>query len=306
MAWDLVDEAIHYVDLLGLDVRTAVEGATVIDAGAATAGGYEAGLLITEIQTAGLATVQLRVARIGDLELPHIEITTDHPAIATLCSQQAAWQVSLEQFEGLACGPARALIADGDIFDRIGYVDAHDRAVVAMETTDEITPGVIEHLADRTGVEPTRLAIVTHPTASLVGSVTAAARSIELAMVRLNARGFDPTTVRSATGLAPIAPVADEEWAAIARTNDALAYGGRVHLIIENEDVPPADHLASTATEAFDEPFATILDDVDWEGRVLPAGIFAPACVTVEAAGAGVDRSGAVNPDQLLESFGYR
>ena len=58
MAIELVDEAIDFTAELDIGAFELENGATVLDFGVDHAGGLEAGMLLAEIQTAGLATIQ--------------------------------------------------------------------------------------------------------------------------------------------------------------------------------------------------------------------------------------------------------
>jgi len=90
-AVELVDEALDFAEELGV-VPTELDcGATVIDFGVAADGGIEAGLMLADIQTAGLATIYTQMDQIGGAPIPYVELTTDHPGIALLCSQKAGW-----------------------------------------------------------------------------------------------------------------------------------------------------------------------------------------------------------------------
>ena len=303
MALELVEEAIEFADELSIAVTELDNGATVLDFGHDVAGGIEAGLLLAEIQTAGLATIQNRLGEVAGAPVPHIECTTDRPALALLCAQKAGWELALDGFDGLASGPGRALLAEEGIFARVGYDDAFDFAVLAVESDAPPREAVAERVADRTGVEPNTVFLPTAPSASLVGSVTAAARAAELATVRLADLGYDPLDVRSVSANAPVAPVANDEATAIGLANDALAYGGRVHLTV-NEEFGRFDELASIANDEYGEPFEAILDGVDWTFADLPDGLFAPAQVTVDVQGGSTHAFGEPGEDVLGDAFG--
>jgi methenyltetrahydromethanopterin cyclohydrolase len=133
--------------------------------------------------------------------------------------------------------------------------------------------------------------------------VIAAARAAELAVFRLAELGYDPLDVLSVSGTAPVAPVANDEATAMARTNDALAYGSQVHLVVDelSEDF---EHIVSTATDTYDTPFVDIFESVDWEYADLPVDLFAPAQVTVDVRGGDTHVFGAQNERALEESFG--
>jgi hypothetical protein len=77
MAVELVDEAIDFAGELNVDVLELDSGATVLDFGVEAAGGIEAGLLLAEIQTAGLATIQTRMDEVAGAPFPYVELTTD-------------------------------------------------------------------------------------------------------------------------------------------------------------------------------------------------------------------------------------
>jgi methenyltetrahydromethanopterin cyclohydrolase len=303
MAVELVDEAIDFADELAIDVHELENGAVVCDFGVDAVGGVEAGLLLAEIQTGGLATVQTGVAELGGAPLTHVEVSTDHPAMAFLAAQKAGWELSVDGFEGLGSGPARALVAEEEEYQRMGYRDAADFAVLAIESEELPGEAVAERVADRAGVPTSSVFLPTFSTASLTGSVALAARAGELAAFRLSELGYDPLEMLSITASAPVAPVADSDDAAMARTNDALAYGSRVHMTVEEpfdrfEDVP------SSAGEAFGTPFSEIFDDHGWDFHEIPVEVFAPAKLTIDVVGGGVEVVGSTEESILVESFG--
>jgi methenyltetrahydromethanopterin cyclohydrolase len=303
MALELVDEAIDFADELAIEVVELDNGAVVLDFGIEAIGGIEAGLLLAEIQTGGLATVQTGVGRVGDAPLTRVETSSDHPAMAHLAAQKAGWELSVDGYEALGSGPARALVAEEEEFQRLGYRDASDFAVLAVESDDRPTEAVAEHVADRTGVPVSSVFLPAFSTAGVTGSVATAARAGELAAFRLSELGYDPLEMLTVTASAPVAPVADDDRTAMAKTNDALAYGGEVHMTVDSE-FDRFDEIASTAREEFGTPFAEIFADHDWEFYDLPVEVFAPAQVTVDVAGGGVEVVGEADETLLAESFG--
>ncbi|WP_415381387.1 methenyltetrahydromethanopterin cyclohydrolase [Halosimplex sp. TS25] len=302
-ATDLVDEALDFADELNVAVHQLDNEALVLDFGVDVPGGVEAGLMLAEIQTAGLATVQSRMDEVAGAPLTHVELSTDHPAMALLCSQKGGWELSVDGFEGLGSGPARALVAEEDEFQRVGYRDDFEFAVLAVETETVPDERVVDHVAEVAGVAESGVFLQAFSTASLTGSVTAAARAAELATFRLSELGYDPLDVLSVSGSAPVAPVAGDEETAIARTNDALAYGGQVHIVVD-EPFDRFDEVVSTATDEYDRPFADIFADADWDFHEVPESVFAPAQVTVDVVGGDTHVLGDVNDERLAESFG--
>ena len=303
-ALELADEALDFAEELDIGAVELDNGATVLDFGHDFDGGVEAGLLLAELQTAGLATVQSRLDEVAGAPVPTVELNSDHPALALLCSQKAGWEVSTEDFEGLGSGPARALVAEEDEFARVGYADEFDFAVLALESDDYPTESVAEHVADLAGLEPSSVFLAAVPTASVAGSVSVASRAAEMAVFRLSELGYDPLDVVSATGSAPVAPVAGDEETAIARTNDALAYGGRVHLTVR-EEFDRFDEIVSTANEAYGTPFADIFADADWDFYDVDESVFAPAQATVDVVGGETHVLGARDEELLAESFQF-
>ncbi|MFC6733344.1 methenyltetrahydromethanopterin cyclohydrolase [Haladaptatus sp. DYSN1] len=302
MTLELVDEALDFADELAIEAFELDNEATVIDFGVEALGGIEAGLLLTEIQTAGLATVQTRMDEVAGAPMPHVELSTDHPAFALLCSQKAGWELAVDDFEGLGSGPARALVAEEDEFSRIGYRDDFDFATLAVESNTLPTEAVAEQVAEMADVPTNAVFLPAFSTASITGSVSIAARAAELAAFRLSELGYDPLSILSVSASAPVAPVAGSEEGAIARTNDALAYGGRVHLVVEDE-FDRFDEIVSTATDEFGTPFAEIFESVDWDFYEVPESLFAPAQVTVDVVGGPTHVFGDTHDDLLAESF---
>jgi len=303
MATELVDEAIDFADELAIDVYPLAGDAAVLDCGVETRGGIETGLLLAEITTAGLATVGTRVDEVAGAPLSHVELSTDHPALSLLCAGKAGWELSVEGFEGLGSGPARALVAEEDIFVRVGYRDEFDFAVLVVESDQLPDEAVAEHVAETAGVPESGVFLPAFASASITGSVVGASRVAELAVYRLSELGYDPLDVLSATGTAPVAPVADDEATAMARVNDAVAYGGQAHLVVEEpfdrfEDVP------STATETYGSPFVSVFEDADWEYSAVPREVFAPAQVTIDVVGGDTHVVGDTSPDILADSYG--
>jgi methenyltetrahydromethanopterin cyclohydrolase len=302
MAIELADEALDFAEDLNLGVRELASGATVMDFGVERAGGVEAGLLLSELQTAGLATVQTRMDELGGAPLPHVELSTDSPALSLLCSQKAGWELSVDGFEGLGSGPARALVAEEAEFRELGYTDAFDLTVLSVEAEELPGDAVAEHVAERADVNPEGVYLMAYSTGSLAGSVSGAARAAESAVYRLFEAGYDPEAVRSASASAPVAPIAGDEETAIGRTSDAVVYGGRVHLVVQEDDEVLRE-VASTAAEEYGVPSAEIFADADWAFDEVEPGVFGPAQVTVDVAGGPTHVVGEVHEDVLAESY---
>ncbi|MGM0447014.1 MAG: methenyltetrahydromethanopterin cyclohydrolase [Methanobacteriota archaeon] len=305
-AIELVDEALDFageLDVVGYELDN---GATVVDFGIDAAGGVEAGLLLAEIQTAGLANLRTRMGKLAGAPRQYVELSTDHPAVALLCSQKAGWEVTTESgFEGLGSGPARALVGRETEFERVGYYDSSEFATLAIESTSLPDEEVAEQVAEMAEVDAEGVFLPTFATGSTAGSVTTAARAAELAVFRLLEVGYEPTDVLHASGSAPLAPPTRDETEAMGRTNDALAYGGEVHLQVARDD-DRFGGIVSTASEEYGTPFVEVFEDADWDFYDVPESVFAPAQVTVDVVDGPVYTVGETNEELLAESFDYR
>ncbi|MFW6384073.1 MAG: methenyltetrahydromethanopterin cyclohydrolase [Halodesulfurarchaeum sp.] len=302
MAIELADEALEFAEELAVTPHELPNGATAIDFGVEADGGIEAGLLLAELQTAGLATVQTRMDTVARAPIPHVELSTDHPGLALLGAQKAGWELGTEDFEGLGSGPARALVAEETEYTRLEYADSFDLAVLAVESESLPTAAVAAEITDRAGVTPEAVYLPAYRTASVAGSVSGAARAAELAVFRLFELGYDPGDLLSAAGSAPIAPVAGSEATAMGRTTDSVVYGGQVHLTVRRDDEVLQD-VASTAGVTYAEPFEAVYERVDWEMADIDPAAFGPAQVTVDVRGGPTYATGEVHESTLAESF---
>jgi len=304
-AIELVDEALDFADELGIRATELDCGATVIDFGVAVDGGIEAGLMLADIQTAGLATTYTQMGRVAGAPLPYVELTTDHPAVALLCSQKAGWELDLADFDGLGSGPARALVGEETDFERVGYYDEFDFAVLAVESIDLPDDRIAEYVAETAGVDASSLFLPTYAAGSMAGSVSMAARAAELAVFRLAELGYPPTEVLTATGRAPVAPVSYNESVAMGRTNDALAYGGEVYLQVAEESTV-FDEVPSSAHEEYGVPFEQIFEEADWDFYEVPESVFAPAKVTIDVVDGDTYVVGETDEELVADAFGIQ
>ena len=304
-AIEIIDEALDFADELGLTITELDCGSTLLDFGVDGESGIEAGLMLADIQTAGMATVYTQMDRVADAPIPYVELTTNHPGIALLCSQKAGWELDLGDFNGLGSGPARALVGDESELKRVGYYDEFDFAVLTVENDEQPDDEIAEYIAETAGVEPSSLFLPTYPSGSTAGSVSMAARAAEMALFRLSELGYPLNEVYTATGRAPVAPVSHTESVAMGRTNDALAYGGEVYVQV-GEEATIFEDVPSTAREEYGTPFEQIFKDADWDFYEVPESIFAPAKVTIDVVDGDTHVVGETDEELLAESFGLR
>jgi methenyltetrahydromethanopterin cyclohydrolase len=303
----IVDDMTVQSDALGIEVRTLDSGARLLDCGARARGGLQAGLVFAAACMGGLGRVDTVPVVVGDRTWPGICVSVDQPAAACLASQYAGWKLEDGDFFAMASGPGRALARAEELFEELAWREQADRAVLCLETAQEPPAEIIEKVAERCGVEASALTILIARTASMCGSVQISARVVETALHKLHELEVDPARVRQGWGCCPIAPVAKDDPAAIGRTNDAVLYGGTVHLWIEGADDEVAElarRLPSSASDAFGAPFGELLEAADWNFYDIDPMLFSPAAVTLTSTESGrAHYGGGLAPHVLERSF---
>jgi methenyltetrahydromethanopterin cyclohydrolase len=303
----LVDEMAADADALGLEVRTLDSGARLVDCGANARGGLQAGLGFAAACMGGLGRIDPLPVTVGDRTWPGVGVGVDQPAAACLAAQYAGWKLEHDGFFAMASGPGRALARAEDLFEELAWREQAGRAVLCLETGKAPPPEIVDKVAQRCGVEASAITFLIAPTASMCGSVQISARVVETALHKLHELGIDPARIRSGWGCCPIAPVAKNDPAAIGRTNDAVLYGGTVHLWIEAGDDEAADlaaRLPSAASDAFGTPFGELLEAADWNFYDIDPMLFSPAAATLTSTESGrAHHGGGLAPEVLERSF---
>ncbi|MBI4315384.1 MAG: methenyltetrahydromethanopterin cyclohydrolase [Chloroflexi bacterium] len=310
-AMKIVRRVLEDAEALGVLVSRLSNGATVIDMGQRAPGGWLAAKYYTLVTLGGLAEVSYEPFPIGDVVLPAVRVMVDRPMEACVASQIAGWQLDPPgtPHAAIAAGPARALnhVAPDHYFELIDYRDQHDEAVVAIQTAEPITPRIAETIAHGCGIRTENVYILVAPNSSLVCAVQVAARIIEQTLHRLPEEGFDLTTVRYAQGYSVIAPLIQDEVAAMGRINDSLLYGGAATLYVEAEDDAIADvvkRITSSVARAYGRPFLEIFEDAGRDFYQIPLDLHSPAAVHINNLRTGRSFSaGAINYDVLRRSF---
>jgi methenyltetrahydromethanopterin cyclohydrolase len=315
MTLSLNDRALELADRLAGDaeaarvaVTTLPNGTRVIDCGAQAAGGFEAGRRFAEICMAGLGTVAYAPVVIGGSWLPALTITTDRPAIACLAAQYAGWRLDHEGYFAMGSGPGRALIRAEELYDDLDWNEQASAAVLCLETREPPPAEVAEFVAQRAGVPGSALTLLIAPTASVAGCVQIAARVVETALHKMHEVGFDVRRVVAGYGTCPLPPVAGDDMEAIGRTNDAVLYGGRVHLTVEADDDDAlgelVERLPASASSDYGEPFGKVLKDANFDFYEIDPLLFSPAQIRLTSAGSGRSfEAGRVNLEVLERSF---
>src|SRR5918995_1156411 len=291
MTLSLNDRAMALADRLAGDaeaarvaVTTLPNGTRLIDWGGQAAGGFEAGRRFAEICMAGLGTVAYAPLVLDGRWLPALTVTTDRPALACLAAQYAGWRLDHDGYFAMCSGPGRALIRAEELYDDLDWDEHASAAVLCLETR-----------------EPP-------PTAGVAGSVQIAARVVETALHKLHELDFDVRRVVAGFGSCPLPPVAGDDMAAIGRTNDAMLYGGQVHLTVEADDDDAlrelVDRLPASASSDYGEPFGKVLKDANFDFYEIDPLLFSPAQIRLTSVGSGRSfEAGRVNLEVLERSF---
>jgi methenyltetrahydromethanopterin cyclohydrolase len=280
----------------------------VLDCGIRAAGGLQAGLELARVCLAGRGQVALVVGDVDGLHGPMVQVQSDDPVRACLAAQYAGWQVSVGKYFAMGSGPMRARYGKEELFDHIPGREQSPVAVGVLETRKLPTEDVVAYLSGKLGLAPDKLTLLVAPTASLAGTVQVVARSLETALHKLHELKFDVGQVVSGFGTAPLPPPAKDDLAAIGRTNDAILYGGRVHLWVRADDEQLAalgPQVPASASRDYGQPFAELFARYNHDFYKIDPLLFSPAVVVFHSLASGRTFTfGRLAGDVLRRSFG--
>jgi methenyltetrahydromethanopterin cyclohydrolase len=308
-AYSLVGDLCEAADKYAVSVEVDPSGTTLIDAGINVRGGLAAGRMVTEICMGGLGGAQISQKSYSSYDLLSILVHTDHPAIATLGSQFAGWQIKRGDFFAIGSGPARALaLKPHEIYDTINYQDKSERAILVLETAKRPPLEIIEGFSSECKVQPDQLYIVLVPTTSLAGSTQVSGRIVETGLHKLSKIGINPLTVHYACGQAPIAPVHPKFATAMGMTNDVILYGGVAYYALEHDDDDTLRAILkqapSSASKQYGKPFREIFKEANHDFYQVDPNLFAPAKFILNNLTTGSTfQVGEINPEILSKSL---
>jgi methenyltetrahydromethanopterin cyclohydrolase len=303
----------------GVTVEETESGATLIDAGIKAEGGFLAGEAITEVCLGGYGTARVLPVQYGDVVLPSVYVQTDHPALSTLASQFAGWQIKGADFSAMASGPARALaLKPKNLYEKLKYKEESDVAVLVLETEKKPSEAVILQIATKCRVKSQNLFLVMFSTTSLAGATQVSGRIVETGLHKLERLGLDPLVVKHAWGYAPIVPVHPNSGEAMGRTNDAILYGGVTSYTVSYEDEQKLENMVkqapSSASKMIQEArrlaeksprFLDIYKEAGFDFYKIDTDVFAPAVVSVTNMKTGrTFRAGSTDIDVMKGSLG--
>jgi methenyltetrahydromethanopterin cyclohydrolase len=293
---------------LEVAIHSIEGGGRFVDCGIQARGGLFAGLELARVCLSDLAQVSIVPGELNGRSIPMVQVITDQPVRACLASQYAGWAIQEGKYFAMGSGPMRAAAGSEAIFDTIGFRESADAIVGVLETRKPPAPAIFAKIAEACRVEPAVVTLLAAPTASLAGGVQIVARSVETALHKLAELKFDLTRIVSAHGTAPLPPVADNDLAAIGRTNDAILYGARVILYVTGDDASLeaiGPQVPSTGSHDYGEPFAAIFARYNNDFYKVDPHLFSPAEITFQNVDTGkVHAFGRLAPDVLARSFG--
>jgi methenyltetrahydromethanopterin cyclohydrolase len=291
LARPLVERLLADADALGLRVRRDDTGVHIVDAGIEAPGSVAAGLQVGEICMGGLGHVNLRSGSAGEGWPTWLDVRSSQPVLACLGSQYAGWSLSAskeetggKKFFSLGSGPARALAVKEKLFAELDYRDHASCGVLVLEVDRAPPKIVIDKLLRDCGLAPEALTLILTPTTSLAGTTQVVARVLEVALHKAHELGFALANIVDGAGTAPLPSPSADGVEAMGRTNDAILYGGRVHLTVRGDDAAArelARALPSRNSRDHGRSFAHIFKEVDYDFYKIDGALFAPAEVWV-------------------------
>ncbi len=303
----LVEGLLARAEEYRVEVTDLEGGGRMIDCGAKVPGGLRAGVELARVCMAGLGDVTIAPGDVDGVPCPIIQVLTDHPVAACLASQYAGWQLSEGKFFAMGSGPMRAAAGREELYAKIGRTEKTRAVVGVLETRKAPPPAIVAKVAEACGVTSDAVTFLVAPTASLAGGLQIVARSVETALHKLLELGFDLDRVVSAHGSAPLPPMARDDLAAIGRTNDAILYGARVVLFVNDPDdsvVTIGPKVPSSSSRDHGSPFAEVFARYNYDFYAVDPLLFSPAEIVFQDLRSGrVQRFGETRPDVLARSF---
>ena len=311
MARPLVERLLADADALGLQVRRDDTGVHIVDAGIEAPGSVEAGLRVGEICMGGLGHVNLRSGAGTEGWPTWLDVRSSQPVLACLGSQYAGWSLAAtkeetggKKFFSLGSGPARALAVKEKLFAELGYRDHAPCGVLVLEVDRAPPKIVVDKLLRDCGLAAEALTLILTPTTSLAGTTQVVARVLEVALHKAHELGFALADIVEGAGTAPLPSPSADGVEAMGRTNDAILYGGRVHLAVRGDDAAArelARALPSRNSRDHGRSFALIFKEVDYDFYKIDGALFAPAEVWVSNIDSGNTWHGGATEMGLLQ-----
>jgi len=241
-----------------------------------------------------------------------VNVHAKTPVLSCLGSQYAGWSLSHKsedsKFFALGSGPGRALAGKEEVLKEFGYRDSAESTCIVLEV-DKFPPiEVVEKVAKDCGISADKLTFILTPTSSLAGVMQIAIRVLEVAMHKAHTLHFPMDKIIDGFGVTPVAPPGGDFMTSMGRTNDAILYGGLVHLFVQSTDDEAqdlADNMPSNTSSDYGRPFAETFKSYEYDFFKIDPMLFSPAKVIVTNTNTGNSfTAGELNPTMLASSFG--
>lgn len=260
----------------------------------------------------GLGTVALRAGSEFKRWQWQVDVHASDPVTACLGSQYAGWSLSHGEgkgaFHALGSGPARAMGSKEELLKELAFRNPPGATCLVLEVDKVPPPEVVDKVISYCGIAPSQLTLVLTPTTSLAGGVQIVGRVLEVALHKVHALHFPLEKIVDGAGSAPLPPPTGDFINAMGRTNDAILFGGSVHLYVDATDGEArdlAERLPSANSRDFGKPFGQVFKDVKFDFYQIDPMLFSPARCAVTALKSGrTFHAGALREDLLDLSFG--
>jgi methenyltetrahydromethanopterin cyclohydrolase len=304
----IADDMVRDAERLRVAVSTGSSGERLINAGAKVTGGIEAGLRMAEAAMGGLGSAAATIDGASKKWPFSVTVRSSQPVLACLGSQYAGWNLSTADHFAMGSGPARLLARTEPLFATLPYRETASCAVLVLETADPPPPSVVEKVAAATGLVPDRLTFIYAPTQSLAGTIQIVSRVLEVALHKAHDLTFPLEDILDGIASAPVPSPHPDFLDAMGRTNDAIIYGGVVHLFVggpAEQARQLAERLPSRASRDYGQPFAEIFRHFNGDFYAIDPMLFSPAEVIVTALETGdTFRTGARDEEMLERCLG--
>ncbi|NPA22735.1 MAG: hypothetical protein GXO23_00355 [Crenarchaeota archaeon] len=220
----------------------------IIDCGVATRPGPTVGKIVSEITMSGLGEVNLHPPTEQSLPFPLVNVVSDDPVAACLCSQAAMWVLKCDSCICYVSGPGRVLANKPRSFlERLREFADHvmREPIFIVECLPVSRPpdDVLKKFAEL--VPSGKIYVIVISARSPAGVVQICSRIVEVALFRI-IELVNPRSIISGLGSCPVPPPREDVYAGIAVCNDCIRYVGNVLLMIEG-DVKDIDNILKSA-----------------------------------------------------------
>lgn len=182
--------------------------------------------------------------------------------------------------------PVRALARKEKLFAELDFREEAKQGVLVLEGGKPPPASLVREIAAACGIAAADLAILHAATQSLAGGVQVVARVLDVALHKAHELHFPLSRIVDGLGAAPPPPQHPDFIVAMGRTNDAIIFGGRVHLFVTlpSAEAPDlAQAVPASKSRDYGRAFAETFRAINGDSYVIDPILFSPAEVIVSA-----------------------